>query len=864
LVEGYHPGEAGTARRGEVVRLGLFTIGFAIVLLWSAVPAEAACVVSGAGTQTSLQSGDSITCTGAGNSTVTTDNGANGVGINIGDGTPTSLDDAFGVGLDTTSSSTVFVHDQATITATNHGIDVTGGGFNVVTVLSGGSIGVTNTGGVGIVLDNTDGNTVVINGTVDSSLTAGAIGIAVTPGSTGNAITIGATGIVQANDQWAILIEGGPGSTNTVTNFGLITTGSGTSISGSPGSEIIINAGIIEKTIGLGDGADIVVNSGTIANLNLQEGDDALHLEAGSTTGTVFGGTGTDTLGLGGGTDANFVLASIGAAAQYREFEVLQKNGTSTWTLLTSTIATMMFNIEQGTAIVDGSMANFTTMVNGGTLGGSGTVGDVTVNSGGTVAPGNSIGTLNVNGNATFNAGSTYEVEVNSGGQSDLLLATGVVTINGGTVAVVPFPDYALGNPYTIITAAGGVTGVFDSSTFSLLFVTPTLTYDANNVYVTLTQTADLADWAATPNQLAAAGGLDAVGAGNAAFDAAILLGSGAAAQSAFDALSGEGHASLKGVLVENSALVRDAVLGRLRGAFAAPDTVGAALGYAGDAMLAPESAQGGGLWGQLHGGLGEIAADGNAARTGYASGGLLLGADGDLGDWRLGLFANAGMTGLSIPDRATSGNGTDYGAGVYAGTQWGDTGFAFGAAYTRHAISTTREVVFPGFTDTLTASYGAATGQVFGELNHEFDLGSISFTPFAQLAYVNHATDAFTEQGGAAALSSAASVVDGTFATLGLRASKQFVVGGDGLGTLRGGLAWRHAYADLPSAINSFSGGTGFTVSGAPIAADALVLEAGLDLDLANGMDLALTYDGRIATTGQSHALKAAIGGQF
>jgi outer membrane autotransporter protein len=201
---------------------------------------------------------------------------------------------------------------------------------------------------------------------------------------------------------------------------------------------------------------------------------------------------------------------------------------------------------------------------------------------------------------------------------------------------------------------------------------------------------------------------------------------------------------------------------------------------------------------------------------------------------------------------------------GLYGGANWGDTGFAFGAAYTRHAISTSREASFPGFTDTLTASYGAATGQVFGELNHAFDFGDLSLTPFAQVAYVAHATDAFTEQGGAAALSSAADVVAGTFTTLGLRGSQQFVVGGDGLGTLSGGFAWRHAFAGTPTASNAFAGGGAFTVAGAPIAADALVLEAGVDLDLASGLDLSVTYDGQIAAAGQSHALKAGVGGQF
>ena len=63
----------------------------------------------------------------------------------------------------------------------------------------------------------------------------------------------------------------------------------------------------------------------------------------------------------------------------------------------------------------------------GGTLGGNGTVGNLVVASGGTVAPGNSIGTLTVSGNYS-QTGGVYQVEVNSAGQNDKIVATGTAT----------------------------------------------------------------------------------------------------------------------------------------------------------------------------------------------------------------------------------------------------------------------------------------------------------------------------------------------------------------------------------------------------------------------------------------------------
>src|SRR5690606_11599017 len=62
-------------------------------------------------------------------------------------------------------------------------------------------------------------------------------------------------------------------------------------------------------------------------------------------------------------------------------------------------------------------------------LGGTGRGGDVRVAAGGTVAPGNSVGTLNVAGIA-FDAGSIYAIELNDGGNAagvnnDLIASSG-------------------------------------------------------------------------------------------------------------------------------------------------------------------------------------------------------------------------------------------------------------------------------------------------------------------------------------------------------------------------------------------------------------------------------------------------------
>jgi len=72
-------------------------------------------------------------------------------------------------------------------------------------------------------------------------------------------------------------------------------------------------------------------------------------------------------------------------------------------------------------------------MLNAGTLGGTGTIMGNVLNAG-TVAPGNSIGTLSIAGNYMHAASGTYSVEVNGAGQSDLINV-------GGAARLEPVPD---------------------------------------------------------------------------------------------------------------------------------------------------------------------------------------------------------------------------------------------------------------------------------------------------------------------------------------------------------------------------------------------------------------------------------------
>ena len=209
----------------------------------------------------------------------------------------------------------------------------------------------------------------------------------------------------------------------------------------------------------------------------------------------MLAGPGTnDTLAFGGAGSGTFNLGNLSAnTQQYQNFET--------------------FKVESGTWSFSGTTTEPFTVL-GGTVMGTGTFGGLTV-TGGTIAPGNSIGTLNVAVNVSFAPGTVYQVEINAAGQSDLIAATGTATLTGGTVQVLPANgSYAKSTQYTILTAAGGVTGTFDGATNSFLFLVPTLSYDATNVFLTLSGNGiTLASVAQTPNELAVANALDQVGA---------------------------------------------------------------------------------------------------------------------------------------------------------------------------------------------------------------------------------------------------------------------------------------------------------------------------------------------------------------
>ncbi len=678
------------------------------------------------------------------------------------------------------------------------------------------------------------------------------------------------------------------GSGGIFVNHGTVAGGNGGSAGSgwAPGTTGSGGAGITGSNL-------VVINSGTISGALSGDGTTraaAIRFTGGANTLTF----GNASSGLTGGI---VIEAGTLTFAQQTDVAVdnvvsgagaVIKTGSGTLTLTGSNTYTGGTTVSGGKLVVNGSIVGTVTL-NGGSLGGSGSIGTVSVGSGGTIAPGNSIGTLTVTGNISFAAGSTYQVEVNAAGQSDRIVVSGTATLSGGTVEVLAENgNYAASTSYTILTATGGVTGQFSTVTSNLAFLTPSLSYGGSSVTLTMTRndtsfgpgdggaTSTSQNYvAATRNQGFVAIAAEALGVGNPVYDA-LLSGTAAEARAGFELLSGEAHAQAVSVRIGESALVREAILSRLRGPLLTMPGGQVAASFSADlpsrkggtAIAAPRFAPRYVLWGEAIGGAGNTSGDGNAAALSRRSGGAILGADLKLYDTgasslRIGVAGGYTQSRFDLDARLSTGKLESGHAALYAGARFGQLRFDAGLAYSWGESDIRRQVAIRGFGDLLRSQRPGSVTQGFAELGYAFAFQGFALEPFAQLALLRVSSEATTEQGGAAALRLFSSEQNLGFSTLGLRAEAQL------LATpffARAMLGWRHGFGDLtPQALTAFaSGTTPARVFAAQIDRNALTAEAGLDWRASPSTTLGLTYAATLGERSRDHALKGRVEVRF
>ncbi|MFZ5782889.1 MAG: autotransporter outer membrane beta-barrel domain-containing protein, partial [Pseudomonadota bacterium] len=393
----------------------------------------------------------------------------------------------------------------------------------------------------------------------------------------------------------------------TVVNGGMLTIGSSGSVTG----EVTVNGGGLTNNGTIDGNGLVTVNAGgSFVNNGTVNTPSQWQLNQGTfTNNNAFNGS----------------LANTGTAANNGTIAGSVINGTTGTFGNAGTITGSVSNM--GAFTNNGAVGgNFSNM---GSLGGTGTIGGALSNSG-MLAPGNSIGTLTVSGTFVQSAGGVYSVEVGGTGQSDLINVGGTASL-GGAVSVYAQPgtSFAPSTTYRILSAAGGVSGTFASVNELYPFLLSSLSYDANNAYLTL-DIGGFAAAAATPTQAAVGTVLDA-NVTNASGDFATVLGalafnttSTAQAQAALQQLSGNNYAGFSSFMVQGAQLFMNNFAGQTGGGA----TSGTRVALAEACEVACASPALWGAWGGALGGLGTIGASQPTGAVTYNVGGFAAGLD--------------------------------------------------------------------------------------------------------------------------------------------------------------------------------------------------------------------------------------------
>ena len=270
---------------------------------------------------------------------------------------------------------------------------------------------------------------------------------------------------------------------------GTLTVGAGT---GAAGSAVATDTGSnwqLGGVMTVGAGANVTVNQDGVLNINgRMDRINSLTMAGGSVSigaGQLFvdgpfvfnpnslGGSsvvsGPGNVNLDGFTQFFTVNANANATISAPITSGgLTKLGSGSLTLTGANSYASPTTVSAGALFVnDNQPQSPVTVQSGGTIGGTGTIGNLTVQSGATLAPGGAAGqpgTLTSDGSVVLQAGSTFNELINSttpGTGFSQLNATGNVTIQAGdTLNVVVNGAFPANTSFTIIQA-GSVTGTF-------------------------------------------------------------------------------------------------------------------------------------------------------------------------------------------------------------------------------------------------------------------------------------------------------------------------------------------------------------------------------------------------------------------
>jgi autotransporter-associated beta strand protein len=610
-------------------------------------------------------------------------------------------------------------------------------------------------------------------------------------------------------------------------------------------------------TTQINNGAQLILTgSGSIANSSVVD-NGTLDLTGTSAppaiaslagTGSVLMAGQTLTISNGAGNYSGVISGAGGVTLTGGTNEIF--SGTETYTGPTT--------INGGRLTVNGSIAASSgeTVNAGGTLAGSGTVGGVTLNATGAIAPGSGgTGTLTAS-SVSFTPTSNFIVDLTSAGAGKLVITGPGVASIAGTLSVVSVDGtYPFGQKLTVLTDANGITGTFvpQQITGTLAQYVTTVTTDAHDVFaeVSLAKLAPLLQAATgnTTNEINVVNGIDMALAGNPSAPAAFQnLGTLTPAALQSDAAQLASEVGADASRAGNSLF--DPFLTAMDDHMADIQPNGGRRGGL---------PQGDSVWGKAIVGTQIISAqDGtldshrlNANITAFVVG----------GDWHLtpstiiGVAGSTGSSDFHLADASMGqGKASGFQLGVYALTQFSRHFYgAFTGAVALDDIKTLRTIDVAG-TDTLQGKYNA---KMFGG-RYETGVAMGWISPYVAVQDAIFDAPKYTEAHTVGtdnfALTYAGHTTNYGSAELGFRQRVDISMD-EWMLKLTDRLAWKHDMSATPSTDAAFAmlPGSTFSSLGGRDGKNAALLSLGASLG-AGGFAVDLHFDGDISDRAQSY----------
>jgi len=546
----------------------------------------------------------------------------------------------------------------------------------------------------------------------------------------------------------------------------------------------------------------------------------------------------------------------------------LTKLGTGRLILSAANTYTGGTTVHAGTLQVDGSLASGVYIATGASLAGSGSI----------------------HGNLTLAPGSSLRTRADSSGILDRIQVTSA-QINEAMLVVEAGANPPGRSSRPILTASNAISGQFAQVTTNLALLTPTLTYDDKNVFLTLRRN-DLQyqSLAQSEAQFGIASSLDRlVQAGNA--DAVTVAASidplsAPGARAAYDSIAGVGHIRLAAIQQSGfRALTQQAGarlglaemrregtprpgLDAIKLAFDDQTISDASSVYAAAShgpSSEPAATRDHGFWLRGYGGHGRI--DGAAGSSGaeLAFSGVLAGYDGAISDdLRMGLLIAYAKPKLTQADPGNRTTADTRQLALYSRYRQGPLRIDLLANLAGSDVNTRRSIVAGGLVRTAASAYDGQSTGINLEAAYSVDTGSsLVIEPLAGISWVRQRYDAYTETGaGIFNLTEPARRAYSLRSTLGVRALTTGQWRGmDVHGELRTG--WSHEFRSQPDAIVRLSAdtnGASFTVPATDMPRNSVSIGGGLSLNATRAIAFYADFNSERSSRQHTNTLSAGL----